>query len=82
MAKTITISVDEKTEKFIRRYATAKYGKRKGSLGRAWKDAADSLFRNKEQEDISKEAIELLNKGFKLGKLGSWRFNRAELHER
>ncbi len=82
MAKTITISVDIETDRQLRQYAHVKYGKRKGALKKAYKDAIELLLHNKEQEKINARARERLQKGFKLGKLGNWKFNRDGLHER
>jgi len=80
MPRTITISVDEKTDEQLRRYANNKYGKRKGAIKMVFKEAVDSLIKRDEQERIKEEALKLLEKGIKTR--NSWKFNRAELYER
>ena len=80
MSKTITISVDEKTDKALRNYASAKYGKRKGYLRKAYKEAIDMMLHKEEQEKIRDEAVALLNKGIKVKR--HWIFNRDDAHER
>lgn len=80
MSKTITISVDEETDKKLRHYAITKYGNRKGVIKKVIKEAMESLIKEDEQERIQKEAIKLLEKGIKTR--NSWKFNRAELYER
>lgn len=80
MSRTITITVDEETDKKIREYASGKYGKRKGSLKRAYKDAINLLVSRSAQRKIAEEAIRLLESG--VSTKNSWKFNRAELHER
>lgn len=78
--RTITISVDEETDKKLRHYAINKYGKKKGVIKKVIKEAMDSLIKEDEQARIQKEAIKLLEKGIKTR--NSWKFNRAELYER
>ncbi len=80
MSKTITISVDEESERLFRKYAESKYGKRKGALSKAYKDMIAVMSHDEEQERIRKEAIARLRKGFKFKK--HWKFNRDEAHER
>ncbi len=80
MSKTITISVDEDTDKKIRRYAMEVYGNKKGALQKAYKDAVDMLTAAEEQEEIRSAALKRLEKGVKSNK--KWKFNRDELYER
>ncbi len=80
MAKTITISVDEESDRRFRKYAETKYGRKKGALSRAYKDMIAQISHEDEQERIRKEAIAFLNKGIKFKR--RWKFNRDELHER
>lgn len=63
MSKTITISVDEDTDKKIRRYAMEVYGNKKGALQKAYKDAVDMLTAAEEQEEIRSAALKRLEKG-------------------
>ena len=69
MAKTMTVNVDEKTMERFRRFVRAKYGKRKGALGRAASDAFNALVAKSESERANEHAIMLLRKGFRLGKI-------------
>jgi predicted transcriptional regulator len=80
MSKTITISVDEDTDKKIRRYAMEVYGNKKGALQKAYKDAVDMLTAAEEQEEIRSAALKRLEKGVKSNK--KWKFSRDELYER
>lgn len=80
MAKTITVNVDEKTMARFRKFVRAKYGKRKGSLGKAASDAFNTLIAESESERANEHALELLKKGFNLG--GFKIRDRGELHER
>lgn len=80
MAKTVTISLDEKTDEAMRRYAEAKYGKGKGHLKLAYKEAIEALLHSEEQERIRERALEHLEKGIAFKR--RWKFNREEAHER
>jgi len=80
MSRTITVSLDEETDRALRSYANAKYGKKKGYLGKAYKEAIEMMIKKEEQERISEEAIAFLDKGIKIRK--HWKFNRDEAHER
>lgn len=78
MAKTITVNIDDKTNLVFRDVAAIRYGKSKGSLGKALTEAMN-LWIEKEG-DVDTEAIKLLEKGFRIGGLKIK--DRAELHER
>ena len=80
MSTTITRSVDENAEKEFREFVARKYGAGKGTLSRATMDAYKKLIEEDEQERLRRSALEILNKGFKLGKLNYK--TRAELYER
>lgn len=79
MTKTITINVNEEVEVKFRKVAKAKYGKKKGYLGRAVTEAIKEWAEKKEY-DPNKHALEMLEKGFNLG--GIKMKNRAKWHER
>jgi len=76
---TITVNVDDKTEKEFRQTAGSIYGKRKGYLGEAITDAME-LWIRKESENNTTKALEMLRKGLNLGKLNYK--ERSELHDR
>jgi len=57
---TITISIDDETEKRFREAAKKKMGERKGYLGKATTEALESWIRNQMQEEISRDALNLL----------------------
>ncbi len=78
MTKTITISVDEDTEKSFREAASRRYGRRKGYLGKAITEAMKE-WSEKSKESADVKFLELLEKGIKMKK---WKFNREELHDR
>ncbi len=76
---TITISVEDETEKLFRKLASAKYGKRKGALGEAVEEAI-GLWAEKEKKNAVAKAMELLERGHNGG--GLLYKSRDELHER
>jgi len=65
---TITISVDNDTEKRFREAAKKKLGERKGYLGKATTEALDLWIRKQTQEEIARDALALLEKGHHPGK--------------
>ncbi|MBS3167776.1 hypothetical protein J4216_01485 [Candidatus Woesearchaeota archaeon] len=77
---TITINIDDDVENRFRGYINKEYGNSKGALGKAITEAIDIWLKEKEQEEITKKAIEFLNKKRKVG--GKLWKNREELHER
>ena len=77
--KTITLNVEEKTEKKFRKAAELVLGKSKGSLGRAANIALEQ-WAGRQTKGNEAEMLELLEKGFKMGKLKYK--SREELHER
>jgi hypothetical protein len=64
---TITISVDDDTEKRFRKAAKKKLGERKGYLGRATTEALESWILKQTQEEIARDARTLLETGYHLG---------------
>lgn len=79
MTKTVTINVDEAVEARFRKLAHSKYGKRKGSLGKAFTEALEH-FISKKNEDPDADLLRLSKMGFKLG--GIKVINRSAWHER
>ncbi len=78
--KTITVSVKRDVEERFRKLAGATYGKHKGYLGKAMTEAMKEWERKKLSTDVNVRALEMLRKGFKMGKM-TWK-SRDELHER
>lgn len=64
---TITISVDDETEKKFREVVTRMHGKRKGALGEATTEALNLWVKEKKQEEISRTALILIEKEYDLG---------------
>jgi len=77
--KTITVNVEEDVEERFRKLASATYGKRKGYLGKALTEAMKEWEKRKKY-DPNVRALEMLRRGFKMGKI-TWK-SRDELHER
>ena len=77
--RTITISVNEESDRRFRRFALHKYGKRKGVLGKALSLAMDRLVEEDEATDLTAKSLALMEKGIAMKK---WKFNREELYER
>ena len=77
--RTITISVNEESDRRFRRFALRKYGKRKGVLGKALSLAMDKLVEEDEAADLTAKSLALMEKGIFMKK---WKFNREELYER
>ena len=65
---TITISVDDDTEKRFRAAAKKKMGERKGYLGKATTEALECWVKTQTQEEIARDALALLETGYPLGK--------------
>jgi len=80
MGKTITVNIREDVEKKLRQVAAARYGKRKGYLGKAVTEAVEEWARRKEETDVNARALAMLKKGFNMGGLKTK--NRSEWHER
>lgn len=74
----MTISVKDDTENFWRRYAKAKYGETKGSLGKAAEDAFGMLCGSDEEERLRRRAIQILEKGYDISFRG-WK-KRSDLY--
>jgi hypothetical protein len=77
---TITISIDDATEKKFREVASRRIGDRKGSLGKATTEALELWIRTQTQEEIAQEGLHLLRQGYDLGKR-KYR-TRDDLYER
>jgi len=76
---TITINVGDESEAKFRKAAKAVFGTKKGSLGKAASEAFEE-WSNREIQGNAAKMLDLLEKGFKMGKV-KYR-SRDELHER
>ncbi|MDO8872348.1 MAG: hypothetical protein Q7V05_06420 [Methanoregula sp.] len=65
---TITISINDDTEKRFREAAKKKLGERKGYLGKATTEALECWVRKQTQEEVARDALVLLETGHHLGK--------------
>lgn len=77
---TITINIQDNVAKEFREEVLKRIGKRKGALGKAVEEALKKWLYEKRQEQISKEMIELMEKGILMGKIKIK--SRSELYER
>lgn len=76
---TITISVDDETEKEFRKIVEEREGGKKGDLGRAVTEAMKKWAQGKKQKEIAERQIKMSEKGlYKLPK--NWKFNREEVY--
>ena len=76
----VTRSIEDRIETEFRKFVAMKYGTEKGALSRATEDAYKKLMEEDNQEKLRRRALEILDKGFKMGKLKYK--TRAELYER
>ncbi len=76
---TITISISDETKKKLRQTIREQNSIRKGVLGKAIQEAVELWMKKRHQEDIAKRQLELLKKGYVMGK---YTFKREELYER
>ena len=76
---TITINVSDTVEHEFRDLIHEQFGTRKGTMGKAVQEALEAYVAEKRQKEIGREAIRLMNKGFKMGKILVR--TRAELYE-
>jgi len=76
---TITINVDDGTEKIFRHTVEKELGKGKGKLGSAVAEALDLWVNKQKEEQIMGRELALLEKGFMLGK---YTIDRDDLYER
>ena len=65
---TITISIDDDTEKRFREVAKKKPGERKGYLGKATTKALECWMKQQTLEEIVLDALTLIRSGHHLGK--------------
>lgn len=77
---TITVNIEDETEKEFRKIIKAMHGKKKGSLGKAITEAMKKWIEEKRQERIADRQLALMKKGLNLGK--KLYKKRAELYER
>jgi len=78
MAKIVTISVEEESEKKFRKAAYIKYGKRKGALGKALSEALKN-WAEQNQDLADERLLKLMKKGLKMGKITG---SRSDWHGR
>ncbi len=64
---TITISIDDDTERRFREAAKKKMGERKGYLGKATTEAFEYWINLQSQGSVSSDALSLLKSPFHLG---------------
>ena len=77
---TITISVDDATEKKFRKVAAEAYNGKKGYLGDAVTEAMEIWVAERKQKELAGKGLEAMQRGFSMGKLLYTR--RGEIHER
>ena len=77
---TITITVDNETERLFRETVKREKGEGKGKLGSAISDALRRWAEEKRQTEIAAELSALMKKGFNMGKLKV--HVREELYDR
>ncbi len=76
---TMTVNVDDEMEQKFRETVAKEKGVGKGKLGSAVQEAFDLWVQEKEQNIIAQRQLQLMEKGFRMGK---YKFDREELHER
>lgn len=64
---TITLSIDDDTERRFRSTAKRVIGERKGYLGEAATEAMELWIHEKTQHTIAEEALELIKKTYRFG---------------
>ena len=77
---TITINLNDEINKKFREAIRQKVGGGKGAIGKATEEAIISWIKEKKQDDIANEMLEIMETGLKMGKIKIKA--REELHER
>ena len=77
---TITINLNDELNNKFREIVKLKIGEGKGTIGKAIEEAITSWIKEKKQIDIANEMMDLMEKGFNMGKIKIK--SRDELHER
>jgi len=77
---TITVNVSDETEEFFRGTVSKELGQQKGKLGQALDEAMKKWAEEKTQKEIADRQLQILKKGFKMGKILYKK--RSELYER
>lgn len=77
---TITICINEETNKRFREIIKRNMGEGKGILGKAVEEAINRWIEDEEQKQIAERQMQLAKKG--LYSLKGWKFNREEANER
>ena len=75
----ITVSVDSDTNQIFRKSVERAFGNRKGSLGKAFREAMRNWSEDKKVEETRKRLLNILHKG--LGKVKDASFSREELYD-
>jgi len=75
---TITLTVRDEVEERFRKIVGERSQQKKGSLGRAVTEAMELWIHEKEQENLAKRAMELLEISFDMGEMMFT--ERGELH--
>lgn len=66
---TMTINVKDETLDMFRKTVAMELGVGKGKLGKAIEEALKKWVHEKEQRDIAKRQIKLMEKGFDMGRI-------------
>ena len=77
---TITINLNDEINEKFREAIRQKVGEGKGAIGKATEEAIISWIKEKKQDDIANEMLEIMETGLKMGKIKIKA--REELHER
>ncbi|MBI2043012.1 hypothetical protein HYT25_01345 [Candidatus Pacearchaeota archaeon] len=77
---TITINLDDELNEKFRDIIKQKIGEGKGTIGKAVEEAIVSWIEEKKQAEIAHEMMNLMEKGFEMGKIKVK--TRESLHER
>ncbi|MBS3098957.1 hypothetical protein J4462_01985 [Candidatus Pacearchaeota archaeon] len=75
----ITISINDRIERELRRLAVTRFSKSRGHLKKAITEAVEE-WAEKRKEDVVTRSLELLEKGIKMG--GMISKNRGDWHRR
>jgi len=78
--ETVTINVQDDIIREFREVAAETFGNGKGHLGKAFAEAIRNWMYERKQEKIAREAIDMMEQGFHIGK--RLYKDRSELHER
>ena len=77
---TITVNIKDEDEKKFRQTVEEFYGSGKGKLGKAVSEALREWADERNQKEIAREMMSMMNKGIDMGKIKYK--NRSELYDR